>query len=361
MTELQKATDEFIRVMSDVLSSNEEVNSVLQPCFKALPDSDEEGINEFMKRTFSLISLPDPDRASLATTVCGYLVERGFPSYAIIDDFIAFYEGLLDKTAPFYKILFSQIEKLNVTEEERDEKIDELYSDLLNDKELINNETYNAITSLDKFYAAGISLFSINKDNFYKAKSRLKDKVDFVGNYSQGCYWFSTLFSVLFDEPVVVIDIDKKIGFTGKINGIVDNYQLQHLLMSLPMLNKGKSSISEEDLAVINGTGDQTTDRTIENKWNMYNIELCKKSDWESLINTSEPTKSVEYRDCWIWSEGKPQDISVHNGSRVILLGQPSYSRSSRVQRTFKNLKANIKVERELSKEEIDKWLYHTI
>ena len=361
MTELQKVTDEFIRVMSDVLSSNEEVNAALQPCFKALSDSDEEGVNEFMKRTFLLVSLPDLERASLAATVCGYLVERGFPSYAIVDDFIGFYEGLLDKTVSFYKILFSQIEKLDVAEEERDEKIDELYSDLINDKEIISNEVYNAIMSLDKFYACGISFFSINKDNFYKAKMRLKEKVNFVGNYSQGCYWFSTLFNVLFDEPVIVIDVDKKIGFTGKINGIVDNYQLQHLLMGLPMLNDGNPAICDEDLAVVNGTGEQTTDRSIENKWNMYNLELCTKTGWNEFINTDEPAKSIEYRDCWIWSEGSPQDISVHNGKRVILLGKPSYSRSSRMQRTFKNLNANVKIEKELSKEEIDQWLYHTI
>lgn len=361
MTELQRATDEFIRVMSDILSSNEEVNAALQPCFKALQNSDEDEVNEFMKRVFSLVNLPDLERASLATTVCGYLVERGFPSYAIVDDFIGFYESLLDKTHPFYGMLFSQIEKLDTEDEEKEEKVNELYSDLINDKELVSNEVYNAITELDKFYACGISLFSIDKENFYKAKERLKEKTDYVGNYSQGCYWFSTLFSVLFDEPVTVIDIDRMIGFNGKINGIADNYQLQHLLMSLPILNDGKPAISNEDLAVVNGEGEQITDRSIENKWNMYNLELCKKEGWQTLINPDEPSESVEYRDCWIWSEGAPQDITKHNGRRVILLGLPPYSRSSRVQRTFKNLRASIDIEQELTKEEIEKWLYQIV
>ncbi len=361
MTELQKATDEYIRVMSDVLSTNEEVNAALQPCFKALSEADEEGVNEFMKHTFSLVNLPDLEKASLAATVCGYLVERGFPADSIIDDFINFYEGLIDKSLTFFRMLFYQIDKLDTDDEQRDEKIDEIYSELINDKELISNDVYNAISALDKFYACGISLFSTDKNNFYKAKEKLQQKVDFVGNYSQGCYWFSTLFSVLFDELVVVIDIDRSIGFVGKINGIVDNYQLQHLLMGMPYLNNGKSVITEEDLAVVNGTGEQTTDRSIENKWNMYNLELCSKEDWQTLINTDEPGKSVEYRDSWIWSEGKPQDITRYDGRRVILLGMPSYSRSTKVQRTFKNLKANIEIEKELSKEEIDKWLYHTI
>jgi len=361
MTELQRATDEFIRVMSDVMSTNEEVNVVLQPCFKVLSTSDEDGVNEFMKRTFSLAALSDPERASLAATICGYLVERGFPSYAVLDDFIGFYEGLLDKARPFYEMLFSQIKKIDVTEDERDEIINELYSDLINDKDLVSNEVYNAIAGLDKFYACGISLFTVDEANFYKAKNRLKDKVDFIGDYSQGCYWFSTLFTVLFNEPVVVIDIDREIGFTAKMNGITDNYQLQHLLMGIPFLNEGKTSIEEDDLAVVNGEGEQTTDHSVESKWNMYNIGLCAKEGWQSLINTGESYGSVEFCDCWIWSEGAPQDIPVCNGRRVILLGLPSYSRSSRVQRTFKNLKANIEMEKELTKEEIKKWLYHTV
>jgi len=357
MTELQKATDEFISVMSDVLSTNEEVNAALQPCFKALSKADEKGVNDFMKSAFSLVSLPDMDRASLATTVCGYLVERGFPSRAILDDFIDLYEGLLDKSFSFYKILFAQIEALEVPDDEREEKAEKLYSDLINDKELVSNGTYNAIMGLDKFYSCGISLFSINEENFNRAKDRLKKKVDYVGSYSQGTYWFSKLFTVLFNEPVVVIDIDRKVGFTGKISGVVDNYQLQHLLMSIPLLNDGKSAISEEDLAVVNGLGEQTTERTIVNKWNMYNLELCSKSGWKTLINTQLPSSSVEYRDCWIWSEGAPQDITIYKGYRVILLGLPSYERSSRVQRTFRNLKADIVIERELSAGEIDEWL----
>ncbi|MDL2302898.1 hypothetical protein LJC28_00720 [Dysgonomonas sp. OttesenSCG-928-D17] len=360
--ELKEATDEYIRVMSDVLSTNEEVNAALQPCFKALPDSNEDDVNEFMKRVFSLSSLQDIERASLATTICGYLIERGFPGDAILNDFIDLYDGLLNKALPFYKILFYQLSKIDPEDEERNEKVDELYSDLINDKELVSDEVYAAITGLDKFYACGISLFSISKQNFYQAKERLQEKVAYVGNYNQGCYWFSKLFDVLFDEPVVVIDIDNKVGFTGKISGIADNYQLQHLLMGIPQLNNGGKAINDEDLAVANGSGEQITERSIESKWNMYNLELCSEPEWKSIVRNKEnPSLSIAYRDSWIWSEGTPKDITIHNGYRVILLGIPSVSRSSRVQRTFKNLKAGIEIERELSADEIDKWLNQTI
>lgn len=358
MNELQKATEEFIRIISDPLSSNEDVNTSLQPCFRLLADSSEQDVDTFMKKTMALSNLPNIERGTLAVTVCGYLVENGFPSQAALYEFITLYDDLLNKAQPFYDILQSQINKSRFVEGERDEAINKIYSELLNDQDIVDTDTYNAVIALDKFYTCGISLFSVNEDNFEKAKSQLGKKIAFAADYSQGCFWIDKLFSVLFDEPVVVIDIDNNIGFEGKISGIVDNYQLQHLLMSLPALNNGASSINEENIAIANGTGPQTSENTVESKWNMYHWGLSRQTNWKSLINNKENLSlSVEFRECWIWSEGAPVDIPVHNHRRVILLGSPSYSRSSRAQRTFKNLQASIVVEKELSESEIHEWL----
>lgn len=358
MENLQQATEEFIEVMSSPLSSNEEVNSHLQECFKYLSDASKGDIDLFMKRVFALSGLPNLDRASLATTICGYLVEKGFPSDAILPDLINLYDNLLNKSRIFYEMLYAEVRNIDELDEDRDAKINKIFSDLVSDKEIISTETYNAIVSLDKFYACAVSVFSINRDNFIAAKKRLGEKVAFVGAYNQGCYWIGKLFTVLFDEPVVVIDIDKKIGFKGKMNGVVDNYQLQHLLMGMPFLNDGETSISEEDLAVVNGEGEQKAEGSIESKWNMYNLELCEQDNWQQIVNnTDNPSQSIELRNTWIWGEGIPADISIHNGYRVILLGLPSYSRSSPLQRTFKNLKADIEIENELSPDEIDNWL----
>jgi len=355
MANLRQATDEFIEIMSSPLSSNDEVNSHLQKCFKYLSDADKKEVDLFMKRVFSLSGLANLERASLATTICGYLVEKGFPSEAILPDLINLYDNLLNKARIFYEMLYAEVRNIDEMDEERDAKINKIFSDLVSDKEVISTETYNSIVSLDKFYACAISLFSINKENFHIAKKRLGEKVAFVGAYNEGCYWIDKLFTVLFDEPVIVIDIDNKVGFKGKINGVVDNYQLQHLLMGIPLLNNGETAISEEDLQVVNGEGEQKTDRSIESKWNMYNLELCEQTNWQKIIDN--PSQSVELRNTWIWGEGAPKDISVHNGYRVILLGLPSYSRSSTIQRTFKNLEASIEIESKLTAEEIDSWL----
>ena len=358
MSKLENVTNEFLSVLASPVASDDEVNVQLQECFALLPDSTADEIGTFMAKLSGAFALPDVNRGGIAATVCGYLVERGFPSEGIIDKFIAFYGGLLDTSRPFFEMFLSQVQIVPDDDEERDHLVEAIYQELLGDRDIVSPEMFRSVVALDSFYACAVSLFSINRQNFFLAKEQFADKVAFRQRYNQGCYWINKLFSVLFDEPVTVIDIDRHIGFEGTISGIVDNYQLQHLLMATPLLNGGVSLISDEHLAVINGNSDtQITEDSIESKWNLYNLELCSQTGWKSLIDTDKPQQSVEYRDTWIWSEGAPADISVHGGRRVVLLGTAAYSRSARVQRTFRNLKAAIVVEKELSADEINEWL----
>lgn len=358
MQNLQTATDNFITTMSSPLSTKDDINAALQECYTFLPDADDAEVYNFMNRVFALHSLPDLERASIATVICGYLVERGFPSDSILNPLIELYNDLLNKSRVFYEMLYAEIRRIDEMDEERDNKINRIFSDLVSDRDIIKEDVYNAIVSMDKFYACAVSVFSVNKENHSKAKARLKDKVAFVNHYNQGCYWINQLFTVLFDEPVVVIDIDNKIGFTGRINGVVDNYQLQYLIMSIPFMNGGTPALSEEDFAIVNGTGEQIAEHSINSKWNMYNLELTEQPDWQRIIGNEENlTLAQGFSNYWIWGEGIPEDISVHNGHRVVLLGIPSYARSSKAQRTFKNLKADIEVAKVLTEEEINNWL----
>lgn len=355
MKNLTEATDNLIEVMAGQ-SSDKEVNNALHKCFDYLPDSNEEEVATFLKRVFAQSSLPNVERGAFAASICGYLVERGFPGDAIVPDFIEFYGALIDKSRSFFDLFFAQVREIDEMDEEREEKIDMLYMDLLNDEDFVSEDVRNAVIALDKFYTCGVSLFSAERESFVEGRNGLQEKTAYVGNFSQGCYWLNKLFTVLFDEPVVVIDIDNKIGFQGKISGIADNYQLQFLLMSLPLLNGGKPAISEESLAVLTGSGEQRSESIIEGKWNMYNLEVIEQPEWDAFAKGENDMPSTD-SDTWIWGEGEPQDISLHDGYRVVLLGKPSYKRTSHVQRTFKNLQADIEIEKELTAEEIDKWL----
>ena len=354
MNNLEEAKKEFIAAMSYVPSSQEDINATLQKCMGLLPNSAKEEVVTFMKDVFKLTSLSDQRLSALASNICGYLVEIGYPSTVILDELIEFVNDALDKSHIFFEVMSASAANIAQDVEDRNEKIDELYSNLLNDPDIVDDDTFRAISNINEHYTAAISVFAIDKNNLIKGKSVLGKKIAFAAPYSQGCYWINLLFKTLFDEPIIVIDLDNNKGFRGKMNGVVDNYQLHHLLMGIPFLNP-TLAINEEDLAVANGSGKQIEDRSIDCKWNLYNLELCCEDNWREVLDDS--SKSIDFRYSWIWSEGEPTSISIHNGYRVILLGEPSYVRSSKVQRTFKNLKASIDIEKELSPTEINEWL----
>lgn len=357
MTNLKEATNSFIDAMSHTPSSQEDINATLQQCLRLLPESSKEEVDNFMKEVFELTSLPDQQLATFASNICGYLVETGYSSTAIVDELINFYDVILEKSRLFFEVLSASIENIDNNDKNRQEKIEQIYSDLINNPDIVSDDTFRAINDIDAHYTAAISLFSADKNNLLKAKDKLGEKVAIAEQYSQGCYWLNLLFKTLFEAQVIIIDLDTHKGIAGKTNGITDNYQLQYLLMGLPQLN-AEPSISNADLAVANGSGNQVEDRDIKNKWDLYNLELIGQQNWQELIKTNDfhndESNSGYTR---IQGENIPGNITIHEGHRVILLAKTSTERYSKVQRTFKNLKASIEVDRELSLQEIDRWI----
>jgi len=355
MTELQQAARKFADVMASETSSKDEINSSLRRIYDLIPNAEDEDFGNAMKTMFSLVKLPNADKASMAASICGYLVEQGYSGSAIVSDFIEFYENLLDTAFPFFNSYLERIKDIDESDDEREEKLNEIYQEVWEEHIENHPEEMDAVVSLDKFFPCGISIFSADKNSFSTGKSRLQDKVACAADINQGCYWFNQLFTVLFDEPVAVIDIDTNRGFLGKIGGIADNFQLQLMLMSIPGFND-EVNISDEDLDIIHGFGPQSSATVINGKWNMYDYELTEKSGWKGLINNKKMAadQAREFSDAWIWGEGIPSDIPVKNGYRVIILGQPSYIRNINVQRTFKNLEASVEIDKKLTKEEID-------
>jgi len=358
MMALEQAAQNFVDVMEKDSSSKDEMNSSLRRIYDLIPEASDEDFGKAMKLIFSLVKLHDLDKASMAASICGYLVEQGYPGDAIVDDFIELYENLFDTAHPFFKSYFDRIKDVDEFDEEREEKLNEIYQDVWEEHIENNPEEMGAVVCLDKFFPCGISLFSANKDSFSMGKNKLSDKVAYASEINQGCYWFNQLFAVLFDEPVAVIDIDTNRGFLGKISGIVDNFQLQLILMGISGFND-EVELNEQDLDIIHGFGAQSSETVIQGKWNMYDCELTGNSQWKDLINNRDVAvkRSKEFSDYWIWGEGIPSDIPVKNGYRVIILGKPSYIRNIKVQRTFKNLEARVEIDRKLSDDEIKDFL----
>ena len=83
--------------------------------------------------------------------------------------------------------------------------------------------------------------------------------------------------------------------------------------------------------------------------WNLFN--------WEALGEHGALPSGMEGSSHWIWNEGTPGDISVFDGFRVVLIGEPLYERSWSASRAFAALSARIQVEHVLTLGETVAWL----
>ncbi len=333
------------RTLSTTASTEQQINDSISQYYDEINKTeDPEEVGRSMKYLSEIFSFDNLKNGSMASLICGTLIEHGFPASFIIDDYINFFKKGMEESLPFIQNCMIELPKIN-EEEENPFDLIERKKEELKTTPLIHSIC--SLESLDAYYPCGISIFSSGKEEFKKAKQQLGEVADY-SIFNSSYYWFSILFEVLFDEPIIVIDLDTKKGFKGKMSGVVDNFQLQLLLMGLHELND-EIEISEKQLDVVSGYDVQQLDESISGKWNMYN--------WEYVKNREADSRVVKDSQFWIWSEGNPADISKYKDHRVILLGKPAYSRGLSIQRTFKNLKAEITIEEELNSNQIHSFL----
>jgi len=137
------------------------------------------------------------------------------------------------------------------------------------------------------------------------------------------------------------------------MSGIAENFQLNVLLMDL-FPSSGwfaKRRVSAEAASIARGAGPQTSEEILTGAWNLYT--------WRAIAadGTLPAKPGFDLSANWIWNEGTPADIPTFESKRVILLGPPSYTRTWKSQRDFANLRADLKIERKLSANEVRDWL----
>jgi len=344
--DLETKTQELLIRLTNQVTDQDSVIEQARDFYQAIFEiEDSEKVKTAMQKLTTAFSIEQVFGGSLAANLCGGLVENGIPPAHISQEYTVFFKDLLQKASAVINAFeASHQESLeeNLDEDEEDKEalledfLEEIFDEML--------EEVKAFRAIDHYYSCGIALFSANQDEFYQGKAALEPLVDQFVEYTSGGYWLSKLFQVLFQEPILVIELNAQKGFIGQINGIAENFQLQMLLMTLPQINQ-QVVVSPLHQAVVKGIGEQNTGESITGLWNMY--------DW-TYVHQNDKSGTNH----WIWGEGVPADIPVFNNQyRVIILDTPSYSRGFPVQRMFQNLKANITIEKELSVQEIEQWL----
>ena len=283
-----------------------------------------------------LILLPHLPRAAFAALLCLQISQSG------------------SGTATFEKLLIDRLESLlhhampiAQQAQEREVESDEELAAIV---AVASDEQQEAWEAFDgDFWSAFYTLFAIS-DSARQAAQPLRPFATTIAAYSARLHWLERVMSVLeSNEPLLVIDVANRIGAVGKFSGVPDNFQLNVLLMDgFPGDDRPRVSDAVADNA--KGVGPQEVDETVEGVWNLHN--------WTAIKSGPELDDSNEH---WIWNEGRPEDIELFDGYRVVLLGPASYVRTWPANRAFVDMPASIQWDQELTTAQVDQWLQRMI
>ncbi|MET9626241.1 hypothetical protein ABZX92_02145 [Lentzea sp. NPDC006480] len=147
--------------------------------------------------------------------------------------------------------------------------------------------------------------------------------------------WLHGLLQVVDLETLVVLHPLSGNGFEVTIGGLGDNFQLHTLLAYrlIPAFLPGEPPLQA---------------------W----VEAA--SVGEELEPAGGIQGQFELSDAFgetIWNEGRPADIPLLDGVRVVVLGEPAYARSWNAGRLYPLMTPMVDVNRELSADETASWL----
>lgn len=202
----------------------------------------------------------------------------------------------------------------------------------------------------DRFYALGvIAHLSRSKELRAAARSRpeLLERSRANDGYFGGQTHLTCMLRVLDNEPLLVLHPAEGKGFALRVSGVADNFQL-HTLLAGELIGDGRLSGEPPDadvLALARGTAEQSERLHASGAFNLWN--------WTGVRADGTLPEGQTGSEHWIWNEGVLADVRAFEGTRVVLLGPPPYSRGWNAGRRFAHMDVECAVERELSASEV--------
>jgi hypothetical protein len=147
-------------------------------------------------------------------------------------------------------------------------------------------------------------------------RARLTDATEAMAEHAEDARWLLGLLRVLDDEPLIVVHRDSGRVYEMAISGIGDNFQLHTLLAA--------TLIGDPVRGLISGTAPHPA-------WiaAATDGELAPPGAIHGQFNLVDATGE------WIWNEGRPADIPIVGGRRVVVIDPPPYERTWNIGRTY--------------------------
>jgi hypothetical protein len=297
-------------------------------------------------------ALPHTDHLLLTLTVAGSLIERGADARPLVAPLVEFLQRVTPLAIDFHDACVAQL-PVDSDDQDDDDDPDAAFRQIAPRLRVKMPEASAAWEALEALYVPTIAVLAASPSARAQCRS-LAPGMERLREYSGGASWLAPMLMVLDDEPILVVEPDTGLGFVGRMSGVSINFQLHVLLMDVFPSSDSKSSprISPRTADIVRGNvAEQQDDASMTAQWNLHAWTALQATG--RLSRDHDPSSSNH----WIWNEGVPADIPTFDGRRVIVLGPPSYSRSFFAQRDFRGLRADIKVERLLSPDEVATWV----
>jgi hypothetical protein len=150
--------------------------------------------------------------------------------------------------------------------------------------------------------------------------------------------WLLGLLLVLDDEPLIVLHRATRRGYRMTIGGIGDNFQLHTLLAARLIGNRWRGKVPGR-------------------KPSAAMIAAATDGEIEPALPITGQFNLVDGYGQWIWNEGRPADIPLFHGVRVVVLDPPPYERSWNTGRAYPLMRPTAIVTAPLSRYDAEHWL----
>jgi hypothetical protein len=299
------------------------------------------------------LELPDTASAEIAARVLGAMIEAGHDPQPAREPMLTCLRRILPLSNELADVVRPQVGEPppGMSEYAAGKWVSRRANEALRRASGKLPEASEAWERLQAIWPGAIALLSADPEGRAEGADLLPE-LDRLQDVHEAAGWLTAMLSVVHDAPFVAIEPATGLGISGRMSGVVDNFQLNVLLMeAVPWT--GSRRVSRAAAATARGEGPQQTKENVEGVWDLYSYAALASDG--TLPEPGDDDDEVD--ETLIWDEGMPAHIPVLDGHHVILLAPTAYERSWRAQRMFANLPASLGDREVLDADAVAGWL----
>jgi hypothetical protein len=343
---------QIVERIEDSSFSAQDFRKLLIEFTQSLKDCVKREANESLQILAPILASRNVSRASWVAEVCQAMVESGCNSQELVRPLASGLKRALEATRPLADKLERKLAPKLATIEDP-EKARRWTDSAIRQLAVKLPKSVASLKTIERFCHLAFQVYGQQVESRPKVWKYLENSIVPMARWSPTVGDLRILLNLLEKEPLVVIDLANKRGFVAKFGGIVNNAHFITLLMDTyaHQMVFGKPLVSHDVAQCAKGIGPTEVADEVHGAWNVYTYHALNE-----MQRLPEP-RDLTANKHWLWNDQSPAQIPILHGHRVVLVGPPSYPRKWNFARKFKHVSAEIRVDYELNKLDLQMWL----